>query len=130
MRGLIKAEALASLADVDVLITPTMLGTAPTFAGYDFESQLKLPALMSIWNLTGLPALSVCWAKLPIGMQIVGKPSDRPDRVAEVRRRVSASDRLARGRSRFRAGGSSGMTVTPVRPTKFAWTPSWIRSSR
>jgi aspartyl-tRNA(Asn)/glutamyl-tRNA(Gln) amidotransferase subunit A len=82
VRGLIKAEALASLSDVDALITPTMLGTAPTYEGYDFESQVKMPTFMGIWNLTGMPALSVCCGfssnTLPIGMQIVGKPFDEP----------------------------------------------------
>ena len=82
MRGLIKVEALASLSDVDALITPTMIGTAPTYEGYDFESQVKMPTFMGIWNLTGMPALSVCCGfssnTLPIGMQIVGKPFDEP----------------------------------------------------
>ncbi len=84
VRALIKAEALASLvdADVDALITPTMIGTAPTYEGYDFESQLKVPTFMGIWNLTGMPALSVNCGfssnNLPIGMQIVGKPFDEP----------------------------------------------------
>jgi aspartyl-tRNA(Asn)/glutamyl-tRNA(Gln) amidotransferase subunit A len=82
VRSLIKAEALAAVADVDVLITPTMLGTAPTYAGYDFESQVKQPTFTSIWNLTGMPALSVCCGfssnNLPIGMQIVGKPFAEP----------------------------------------------------
>jgi aspartyl-tRNA(Asn)/glutamyl-tRNA(Gln) amidotransferase subunit A len=82
VRGLIKAEALAALADVDVLITPTMLSTAPTYAGYDFEAQIKQPTFTGIWNLTGMPALSVCCGfssnTLPIGMQIVGKPFGEP----------------------------------------------------
>ena len=82
VRSLIKAEALAALSDVDVLITPTMLNTAPTYAGYDFDAQIKQPSFMGIWNLTGMPALGVCCGfsadKLPIGMQIVGKPFAEP----------------------------------------------------
>jgi aspartyl-tRNA(Asn)/glutamyl-tRNA(Gln) amidotransferase subunit A len=82
VRGLIKAEAFAAVADVDVLITPTMPSTAPTYAGYDFESQIKQPTFTGIWNLTGMPALSICCGfssnNLPIGMQIIGKPFGEP----------------------------------------------------
>jgi aspartyl-tRNA(Asn)/glutamyl-tRNA(Gln) amidotransferase subunit A len=80
VRSLIKAETIAALADVDVLITPTMLGTAPTFAGYDFEGAMKQPTFTGIWNLTGSPAMSICCGfsttGLPIGLQIVGKAFD------------------------------------------------------
>jgi len=82
VRALIKAESLAAMADVDVLITPTMPSTAPTYAGYDFEAQIKHPTFTGIWNLTGMPALSICCGfssnHLPIGMQIVGKPFAEP----------------------------------------------------
>jgi aspartyl-tRNA(Asn)/glutamyl-tRNA(Gln) amidotransferase subunit A len=82
VRSLVKAEALAALSDVDVLITPTMLNTAPTYAGYDFDAQINQPSFMGIWNLTGMPALSVCCGfsseKLPIGMQLVGRPFAEP----------------------------------------------------
>jgi Asp-tRNA(Asn)/Glu-tRNA(Gln) amidotransferase A subunit family amidase len=80
VRSLIKAETVAALANVDVLITPTMLGTAPTFAGYDFEAFMKQPSFTGIWNLTGSPAMSICCgfstSRLPIGLQIVGKAFD------------------------------------------------------
>jgi len=59
-----------------------MLNTAPKYAGYDFEAQMKQPTYTGIWNLTGMPALSVCCGfsseNLPIGMQIVGKPFGEP----------------------------------------------------
>jgi amidase len=65
-----------------VLVTPTMLNVAPLFASYDPEAMLRQPTFMSIWNLTGLPALSVgCGYSpegLPIGFQIIGKPFDEP----------------------------------------------------
>src|SRR5919202_493881 len=60
--------------------TPTMLNVAPTFEGYDPDAMRRAPTFTAIWNLTGLPAASVCCgfsnAGLPIGMQIVGKPFD------------------------------------------------------
>jgi aspartyl-tRNA(Asn)/glutamyl-tRNA(Gln) amidotransferase subunit A len=82
VRALIKAETIQALSAVDVLITPTQLGVAPTFAGYDFDALLMQPTYTGIWNLTGSPAMSVSCgfsaAGLPIGMQLVGKPFDEP----------------------------------------------------
>jgi aspartyl-tRNA(Asn)/glutamyl-tRNA(Gln) amidotransferase subunit A len=82
VRSLIAAETVAALANVDVIVVPTMLGVAPTFASYDFEAFMKQPTLLAIWNLTGSPAMSVCCGfsseGLPIGMQIVGKAFDEP----------------------------------------------------
>jgi aspartyl-tRNA(Asn)/glutamyl-tRNA(Gln) amidotransferase subunit A len=83
VRSLIKAETIAALSGVDVLATPTMLGVAPTFAGYDFEAFTRQPTFTGIWNLTGSPALSICCgfsqSGLPIGLQIVGKAFDEPN---------------------------------------------------
>lgn len=80
VRSLIKAETIQALARADVLITPTSLGVAPTFAGDDFEGLVAQPSFTGIWNLTGNPAMSVCCGfssgGLPIGMQIVGKAFD------------------------------------------------------
>jgi aspartyl-tRNA(Asn)/glutamyl-tRNA(Gln) amidotransferase subunit A len=82
MRSLIQHEALQALSRVDVLVVPTMLTTAVRFDSYDPDTLLRMPSFTAIWNLTGLPALSVgCGfsaAGLPIGMQIVGKPFDEP----------------------------------------------------
>lgn len=82
VRSLIKTETLDALSNVDVLITPTMVGTAPTFAGYDFEATLTQPTFMGIFNLTGTPAMSVSCGfsaeRLPIGLQMIGKPFDEP----------------------------------------------------
>jgi aspartyl-tRNA(Asn)/glutamyl-tRNA(Gln) amidotransferase subunit A len=83
VRSLIKAETIEALFGVDVLATPTMLGVAPTFAGYDFEAFTRQPTFTGIWNLTGSPALSICCgfsqSALPIGLQIVGKAFDEPN---------------------------------------------------
>jgi aspartyl-tRNA(Asn)/glutamyl-tRNA(Gln) amidotransferase subunit A len=95
VRSLIKAETHLALSKVDVLVTPTALTVAPTFAGYDLDALLRMPSFMAIWNLTGLPALSVpCGfssAGLPAGLQIIGKAFDEPTvfRVADAYQRVT-----------------------------------------
>jgi aspartyl-tRNA(Asn)/glutamyl-tRNA(Gln) amidotransferase subunit A len=82
VRSLLKAECAAALSGVDVLVTPTMLDVAPTFADFNPDSMIANPSFTGIWNLTGLPALSIpCGfsaSGLPIGMQIVGKAFDEP----------------------------------------------------
>ncbi|MBV9169239.1 MAG: amidase [Chloroflexi bacterium] len=82
VRSLIKVEAERALASVDVMVTPTALTVAQTFAGYDPDALSRMPSFMSIWNLTGLPAISVpCGfssAGLPLGLQIIGRAFDEP----------------------------------------------------
>ena len=82
VRSLFCDEVARVLADLDVLVTPTALNVAPTFEGYDVAGTRALPSFMGIWNLTGMPALSIgCGfseAGLPIGLQIIGKPFDEP----------------------------------------------------
>jgi len=82
VRSLVNQECAAALAGMSVLVVPTGITTAPTFAEWDPDSTFTNPSFTSIWNLTGLPALSVpCGfssAGLPIGMQIVGKPFEEP----------------------------------------------------
>lgn len=67
---------------VDVLIVPGMATTAPTFAGYDPDATTRSYSLTPIWNLTGLPALSIpCGFSsggLPVGLQVVGRPFAEP----------------------------------------------------
>ena len=95
VRTLLKQEVASALADVDVLVMPTSQGVASAFEGYDPDNLADTPSYMSIWNVTGSPALSVCCgfsqAKLPIGMQIVGKPFDEPTmlKVADAYQRVT-----------------------------------------
>jgi aspartyl-tRNA(Asn)/glutamyl-tRNA(Gln) amidotransferase subunit A len=85
MRPLIRqecADAFATDGGVDVLVTPTMPTTAPRFADYNPDALLSSPTFTPIWNLTGLPAISIpCGLSsqnLPIGMQIVGRPFAEP----------------------------------------------------
>jgi aspartyl-tRNA(Asn)/glutamyl-tRNA(Gln) amidotransferase subunit A len=95
VRSLIKQECAQALAEVDVLVTPTSLNVAPTFEGYDPDGLADAPSFMGIWNLTGLPAMSICCgfsdATLPIGMQIIGKPFDEPTvfKVADAYQRIT-----------------------------------------
>lgn len=95
MRSIVKAEVLFAMQDLDVLITPTSLATAPVYEGYDPDSMRRSPSYMGIWNLTGQPAASVCCghssAGLPIGMQIVGKPFEEAMvlRVGDAYQRLS-----------------------------------------
>jgi aspartyl-tRNA(Asn)/glutamyl-tRNA(Gln) amidotransferase subunit A len=86
LRPLIKTECAAAFGQrtdgsgVDVLIVPTMLTVAPKFEGYDPDAMMFSYGFTPIWNLTGLPAISIpCGfssAGLPIGMQVVGRPFD------------------------------------------------------
>jgi aspartyl-tRNA(Asn)/glutamyl-tRNA(Gln) amidotransferase subunit A len=82
VRSFFRDEVARVLADVDVLVTPTALSVAPTFEGYDVDAMRGLPSFMGMWNLTGLPALNICCGfseeRLPIGLQIIGKPFDEP----------------------------------------------------
>ena len=82
-RSLFKAECAAVLGpQADVLVVPTMLDVAPTFAGYDVGASRVSPGFMPPWNVTGNPAFSIpCGfssAGLPIGMQVVGQPFAEP----------------------------------------------------
>jgi aspartyl-tRNA(Asn)/glutamyl-tRNA(Gln) amidotransferase subunit A len=96
LRPLIREEVAAALADVDVLITPTMLTTAPSFEGYSFDAMMTAPSFMAVANLTGLPAMSVpCGfssANLPIGMQIIGRPFAEPTvfKVADAYQQITS----------------------------------------
>ena len=76
---------LDSLDGIDVLAVPTQpmrvphIGdTVATIDGQDEDLLLAMIRLLAPFNLTGLPAISVCCGYdsdgMPIGLQIVGKP--------------------------------------------------------
>ncbi|MEN9652882.1 MAG: glutamyl-tRNA(Gln) amidotransferase, subunit, partial [Verrucomicrobiota bacterium] len=78
-RAKIRAEYLAALAGVDVLLTPTV--PTPAFKVGEKASdplQLYLEDIFTIpANLAGLPAISVPCGKsghLPVGFHLVGAP--------------------------------------------------------
>ncbi len=79
-RQILKEEAAVVLKQVDVLATPTTAKTATPFATAYEEAWRRGPSYTSLYNLTGLPALSVpCGfdeGGLPIGLQIAGRPFD------------------------------------------------------
>ncbi len=60
--------------DVDALVTPATLGTAP--AGLESTGD---PLMCTLWTLTGAPALSLPLLRvggLPLGVQLVGRRHD------------------------------------------------------
>ncbi len=78
-------RVLESIEGVDVLAVPTqpMLvprvgDTVATIGGQEEDLLLAMIRLLAPFNLTGLPAVSVCCGfdrdAMPIGLQIVGKP--------------------------------------------------------
>jgi aspartyl-tRNA(Asn)/glutamyl-tRNA(Gln) amidotransferase subunit A len=87
MREILRRELVQVMANVDVLLTPTVPIEAPTIEQCTVQPGaplppvlLQIPFLTRPFNLTGNPVISVpCGftvSGLPIGMQIVGKPFD------------------------------------------------------
>ncbi len=87
LRGLLQAEVDDVLAEVDVLLTPTLAMTAPdadthevTVEGAVWPTQFAMTRLTMPYNVTGHPALTLPWGAdtqgLPIGLQIAGRPMD------------------------------------------------------
>jgi aspartyl-tRNA(Asn)/glutamyl-tRNA(Gln) amidotransferase subunit A len=82
-------------ADVDVLITPTMLTPAPKAADMRLESTIDMPSFTGLWNLSGLPACATpvgfSSGGLPLSMQVVAKPFDEATtlRVADAYQRIT-----------------------------------------
>jgi aspartyl-tRNA(Asn)/glutamyl-tRNA(Gln) amidotransferase subunit A len=79
MQAQVRAGFRAALAEADVLIVPTLPGAPPRVG----EPMSREPAVawnrfMTPGNLTGFPALSLpCGfdeARLPVGLQIIGRP--------------------------------------------------------
>jgi aspartyl-tRNA(Asn)/glutamyl-tRNA(Gln) amidotransferase subunit A len=77
-RRVLCLEMAAAMADVDILITASAPSEAPRIDEVPKWAMLERPGFTMPFNLTGLPALSVCTGYgdggLPVSMQIVGKP--------------------------------------------------------
>lgn len=77
-RRLLCAEMAAAMADLDILITASAPAEAPKITEVPKWAMLEKPNFTMPFNVTGLPALSVCTGYgaggLPVSMQIVGKP--------------------------------------------------------
>jgi aspartyl-tRNA(Asn)/glutamyl-tRNA(Gln) amidotransferase subunit A len=74
------AQTLAVLDTVDVLLTATIYGPAPVQATMQAEANFSRPPLTNPFNLTQVPAISICNGYseegLPLAMQIAGRPFD------------------------------------------------------
>jgi amidase len=74
----IKSEILAFMENYDVLICPVRATPLPMIGDPDKVGDLPGSSFTSIYNVTGYPAGVVrggsCGNKLPIGVQVVGRP--------------------------------------------------------
>ena len=73
-------QTLAVLNGVDVLLTATTFGPAPVQAAMRAEANFARPPLTNPFNLTQLPAITICNGYseegLPLAMQIAGRRFD------------------------------------------------------
>ena len=77
-RRVLCVEMQAAMASLDLLITASAPSEAPKIDEVPKWAMLEKPNFTMPFNLTGLPALSLCTGYgiggLPVSMQIVGKP--------------------------------------------------------
>jgi aspartyl-tRNA(Asn)/glutamyl-tRNA(Gln) amidotransferase subunit A len=77
-RRVLCQEMHEAMAELDILITASAPAEAPKINEVPKWAMLEKPNFTMPFNLTGLPALSVCTGYgaggLPVSMQIVGKP--------------------------------------------------------
>lgn len=78
MRRELTLKTVAAMADVDVLLTAANPGEAPLIDKVARWDNLVMPNFTMPFNVTGLPAMSLCGGfgpnNLPLGLQIIGKP--------------------------------------------------------
>jgi aspartyl-tRNA(Asn)/glutamyl-tRNA(Gln) amidotransferase subunit A len=77
-RRVLCAEMHDAMADLDLLITAAAVGEAPKIHEVPKWAIFERPTFTMPFNVTGLPALSLCTGfgagGLPVAMQIAGKP--------------------------------------------------------
>jgi aspartyl-tRNA(Asn)/glutamyl-tRNA(Gln) amidotransferase subunit A len=78
LRTAFRAGVRKVLADVDVIVTPSMLTPAERIDEMDMQKRMLGPGFTGQWNFAGLPAAAVpcgfSGSGLPLSMQIVGSP--------------------------------------------------------
>lgn len=77
-RSFFRREVAGVLAEVDIIVTPSMLTPAERVADMDMDRRILGPSFTGQWNFAGLPAVAVpCGfssSGLPLSMQLVGRP--------------------------------------------------------
>ncbi|WP_158744105.1 amidase [Acidisphaera sp. L21] len=73
-------EMAVAMADLDVVITASAPGEAPLITQVPKWGMFEMPNFTIPFNVTGIPAMSVCTGYgaggLPLSMQVAGKPFD------------------------------------------------------
>ena len=107
-------EMLATLRNVDVLVTATAYGEAPVMADMRAEANFAQPPLTPPFNVGQLPTMSICNGfsrnGLPLSMQIAGRPFDE----ATVFRVGRAYERATPWRSRRPDIAATPIADSPV----------------
>ncbi|MDJ0390470.1 amidase [Roseomonas sp. E05] len=81
-RRILCAEMAAAMEDLDILVTAVQPAEAARITEVPRWALFEKPSYTIPFNVTGLPAISVCTGfgpgGLPLGMQMVGKPFAEP----------------------------------------------------
>ena len=95
-RVVLANQVRSILRDVDVIASPAAPQPAETFEDQDPDSRYRMPSYTPVYNLTGLPAMSVpCGFSsdgFPIGLQIAGRAFDEATVLQVAHAYESATD--------------------------------------
>src|SRR6266853_2603120 len=95
------------------------LGEAPRFADYRSVSFWQKPSLLTAWNVTGQPVLSLPNGfgrnGLPLGMQVLGRPFDEPT-ILRVGHAYERATEWPRRRPALVPGAEAPTVTPPARP--------------